>query len=79
MSVLCHGWCAHIRLQLLLLKWAILKQYSVMITTVQRRMYKTLLLLSPRKNVQVEPDFRCLICGHSMVDHVITTCHRGYI
>jgi len=49
-----------------------------MIATVQRRMYK-MLLLSPRKNVQVEPDFRCLKCGHSAVGHVITTCHRGYL
>ena len=50
-----------------------------MVTTVQRWMYKTLLLLSPRKNVQVEPDFRDLMCGHSAVGHEITTCHRGYL
>ena len=50
-----------------------------MIATVKMRMYKTLLLPFPRKNVQVEPDLRCLMCGHSVVGHVIITCHRGYL
>jgi hypothetical protein len=50
-----------------------------MIAFVQRRLYKTLLLLSPRKNVQVEPDFRYMMCSHSVVGYVITICHRGYL
>jgi hypothetical protein len=51
-----------------MLHYEIIYIQLVMTAIVQRRMYKTLLLLSSRKNVQVEPDFG--LCNH---------CHRAFL
>jgi hypothetical protein len=60
------------------------------VAVVQRRMYKLLFLLSPRRKEQMEPEFRCMFggtaygslvlfthSGHSAEGYIIIICHRG--